>query len=439
MAELNKDITTLDLTTKVGKLYEKLYNYMVEAQKAVFPDMSQYIDASGNVDEAGINKASSEYADILMKNSAYNTAKSIVDTMGADDGAGLKLFAYTRNDKSMTDETAISNALGGVLPTEGTVVIITDTDVSSAIKYAYTGFAYHDGAWCNMNGRVDASNVIMRGNIILAGNYSSVGNISKGDSTTSTLETDGKSVADVINEIFSKTIEPTVVTPSVSFNASIYAGSVVKEAEIGTKFKPSWKAIFNPGSYSFNPTNVKDSAYLIKNDAGDTVGNLSEGTATTEVQLTDLPMMFNVSVSYTAGDKPMTNMGKESTSVQSISAGSCSASSIIKSYRNIFYGYDSSVDLNSSVIRALSYKKSAAGNIDFQENINASRIIVAIPKGTCSISKVIMPSSSNAEVTTEFIKQTVSVYGANGYAPIDYDVYVYAPAKMAGTYQITIV
>lgn len=53
-----------------------------------------------------------------------------------------------------------------------------------------------------------------------------------------------------------------------------------------------------------------------------------------------------------------------------------------------------------------------------------------------------MPSALNADVTALFVKQgtTVSVEGAESYAAVPYDVYVYQPASIdAGeTYSVTI-
>ena len=113
----------------------------------------------------------------------------------------------------------------------------------------------------------------------------------------------------------------------------------------------------------------------------------------------------------------------------------------------LFYGYESTLSsvtaetLTNAIVRGLSSKANGSGALTtFVENTSAKRIIIAAPKGTRNISQVIMPSSSNANVTPEFKKlsYSIKVSGANAYDPIDYDVWVYEPATMAGTYTVTL-
>ena len=103
----------------------------------------------------------------------------------------------------------------------------------------------------------------------------------------------------------------------------------------------------------------------------------------------------------------------------------------------------SDVALNSATIRGLAHNKaSGTGALaTFGAGAGAKKVIVAVPAGR-KITKVIMPSALNADVTALFVKQgtTVSVEGVNGYAGTAYDVYVYQPASIdAGeTYTVTI-
>lgn len=128
-----------------------------------------------------------------------------------------------------------------------------------------------------------------------------------------------------------------------------------------------------------------------------------------------------------------------------IAAGSASKdSNILQGVRYMFWGpVTADVELNSANIRKLAHNKaSAVGDLTtFGAGKGAKKVIVAVPADR-KITKVLMPSALNADVTALFVKQgtTVSVEGANGYTGTAYNVYVYQPASIdAGeTYSVTI-
>ena len=99
--------------------------------------------------------------------------------------------------------------------------------------------------------------------------------------------------------------------------------------------------------------------------------------------------------------------------------------------------------LNSASIRALSHKEAATKKTltTFGAGDSAKKVVIAVPAGY-KVTKVIMPSALNADVTALFVKQSaqVQVQGANAYAAAAYDVYVYQPASIdaAETYTVTI-
>lgn len=66
----------------------------------------------------------------------------------------------------------------------------------------------------------------------MAGDYTQFGNLTKAANGTATLQSQGKSVADVLTEILSKRLQPTITAqPSISgFNLS-----GAKAVEAGTK------------------------------------------------------------------------------------------------------------------------------------------------------------------------------------------------------------
>ena len=50
----------------------------------------------------------------------------------------------------------------------------------------------------------------------MAGNYDKVGNLTKTTTGTATFATGGKSVAEALQEIFTKKLQPTVTQPAAS-------------------------------------------------------------------------------------------------------------------------------------------------------------------------------------------------------------------------------
>ena len=99
--------------------------------------------------------------------------------------------------------------------------------------------------------------------------------------------------------------------------------------------------------------------------------------------------------------------------------------------------------IDSAAVRALAHKKATnTGTLDtFGAGEGAKKVVVAVPSDR-KITKVLMPSALNADVTALFVKQsaTVPVNGAEGYAAAAYNIYVYQPASIdAGeTYTVTI-
>lgn len=70
---------------------------------------------------------------------------------------------------------------------------------------AKAAYAHNGTDWEACDGNVDASKVILTSDIMMAGDYKNVGNKDKGSTTSSqNWETSGKSVAEALQEIFTK-------------------------------------------------------------------------------------------------------------------------------------------------------------------------------------------------------------------------------------------
>lgn len=105
-AELNFDEATLDKTSDLFHLYDRLYQGMVKANEVdapAFPSAEDLLvcDEKGNAvfdndgnpvldanKQAEVEQKSAEYSDILMKNSAYLFANAIMSVMSGSGGSG---------------------------------------------------------------------------------------------------------------------------------------------------------------------------------------------------------------------------------------------------------------------------------------------------------------------------------------------------------------
>ena len=104
-------------------------------------------------------------------------------------------------------------------------------------------------------------------------------------------------------------------------------------------------------------------------------------------------------------------------------------------FRNTFYGASTSKPaLDSAAIRALGKtgKAYAAGTLTINVPVGAQRVAIACIATAKGVTKVINETAMNADVTGTFVKSTVSVEGANGYAAKEYNVWVFEPAVAYG-------
>lgn len=100
-------------------------------------------------------------------------------------------------------------------PKKGDILIVDQTlkaaSGSDAAVIAKAAYAHNGTDWEACDGNVDASKVILTSDIMMAGDYKNVGNKDKGSTTASqNWATSGKSVAEALQEIFTKKLQPTV-------------------------------------------------------------------------------------------------------------------------------------------------------------------------------------------------------------------------------------
>ena len=308
--------------------------------------------------------------------------------------------------------------------------------VISGDKKSYTAFVY-DNAWKAMDGNYNASNVYFDKDLTYTVQFGTLAQ----PSGSGTFSAAGKNVEQVLSSLMAQEANPTKSNPAVSFSAQDGFGTF----EIGTKKNLTYTAALSAGSYTYGPaTGITAQTWEVsctgvsgtKSTANGTFENVvAEATA----------KKITAKATYNEGAVPVTNLGNPYPEGK-IAAGTASKdSNELKGVRYMFWGpmNDADMALNSANIRALAHKQaSGTGTLDtFGAGAGAKKVVVAVPAGR-KITKVLMPSALNADVTALFVKQgsQSNVEGAEGYTAAAYDVYVYQPASIdAGeTYSVTI-
>lgn len=364
------------------------------------------------------------------------------------------VHAAVKTDLSASDSSVIEeyfSAEGASEPKKGDVFVVNTT--VDGTSYELSAYAYNGESWIAMTGNVDADKVILRGNITMAGDYTQVGNKTKDQNGTAQFETDGKSVAEILTDIFSKRLQPTITAqPSVSG----FTLSGAKAVEAGTSIASAayTAASLNPGSYKYGPeTGVAVNNWTVQRitnlgteevlamavPAGTSLSTGSDDNDGAGFIIGDdggesvvSSLKYKVTANHGAGVTAHDNLGSASDPAVAIAAGSKSKeTSAYTPFRNYFYGATTEKpEVDSDYIRSLSKsgKAYAAGTITIQVPAGAQRIAIACITGKTGVTKVINETAMNADVTSTFTKSVVSVEGANGYSAKDYNVWVFEPA-----------
>lgn len=304
-------------------------------------------------------------------------------------------------------------------------------------KKSYTAYIYDDNVWKAMDGNYDASNVYFDTDLTYT---VAIGTLAKPNGSD-TLPAKGKSVKEVLASILAKEAYPSHTNPAVTISGESGYGTF----EVGTLRNLAYTGNLSAGSYTYGPpTGIEVTSWSASCTGVAETKNTKSGTFENVMADTTVKTV-TVTAHYGDGAIPVTNLGNPYAS-QQIKAGSASkSSSQLKGVRYMFWGpmTDAGAELSSANIRALAHNKaSGTGELTtFGAGAGAKKVVVAVPAGY-KITKVLMPSALNADVTALFVKQGTQsqVEGANGYAAAAYDVYVYQPASIdAGeTYSVTI-
>lgn len=392
----------------------------------------------------------------LLDDTTVNLDGCVTDEELAAALAGLgggALYEGTKSDLSASDSSVIEAYFAAhtdITPKAGDVFVVT-TAVGGK-EYEKSAYQYTGEAWEAMTGNVDADKVIMRENLMLAGDYDRIGNWTKDKNGTATKEVSGKSVAAILKDLTSKTLQPTI-TANPSINGFGLSGAGAVEAGTPVATASYLAASLNPGSYKYGPkagTGVVASNWKVEritdggteqvasvdaaslpagsdNNGGNgfIIGDAGGDNAVASLK-------YRVTATHGAGAQAEDNLGGASNPAVAIAAGSKTKDSAAYTpFRNYFFGATAEKPaLDSAYIRGLtkSGKAYAPGVITVNVPAGANRVVIACIAGKTGVKKVINETALNADVTDTFAKKTVAVEGANGYTAKDYNAWVFEPA-----------
>ena len=314
-------------------------------------------------------------------------------------------------------------------------VVISAIDGAEGTKKSYTAYVYDEGAWKAMDGNYDAGNVYFGKDITYTVGF---GTLAK-PSGSATFNAKGKSLEQVLSSLMAQEANPSKTEPAVSFTTSNGLGTY----EIGTKKNLIYAVSLSAGSYTYGPaTGITAQSWSVACDG--VTKTTANGTFENVVAEATAKKMV-ATATYGDGAIPVTNLGNAYPAGKIVAGSKSKESSSYVGVRYMFWGpmTDAGAELSSANIRALAHKEAGSKKTlsTFGAGAGAKKVVVAVPAGY-KITKVLMPSALNADVTALFVKQGTQsqVEGANGYAAAAYDVYVYQPASIdAGeTYSVTI-
>lgn len=333
-----------------------------------------------------------------------------------------------------TDVTAITRVVGAAELHIGDTAIVKR--VISGDKTSYTAYVY-DSEWKAMDGNYRADNVYFDDDITYT---VAIGTLAK-PSGSAKFAAKGKNVEQVLSSLMAQEANPSKSNPAVSFSAQGGFGTF----EIGTKKNLTYTAALSTGSYTYGPaTGIIAQTWEVS--CTGVTGTKSTATGTFESVVAEATAKkITAKATYNEGTVPVTNLGNPYPAGKIVAGTASKDSGELKGVRYMFWGPMTEADaaLNSANIRALAHKDATGAKTlgTFGAGAGAKKVIVAVPAGR-KITKVLMPSALNADVTALFVKQgsQSSVEGAEGYTAAAYDVYVYQPASIdAGeTYSVTI-
>lgn len=327
----------------------------------------------------------------------------------------------------------------------GDILIIKDKIGNDTNKYQHTAYVFYDNDWTAMDGNYDAANVYFNEDLIVTTKVGTITSLTNGQAT---LAAKGKNLKQVLSSLLAKQTEPTVTQPKATItltNGGVY--------EVGTRITPVWKTTFSKGAYSFGPdTEVQDTGATVSFTGLDETSTIAagaingaSGSVSTEIEIGD-GETYSATLTYGWNDSPnipKDNLGNESSVVSKIigKSNQTATSGTISGYRAWFWG--GLTDAENISRDTLNKSDAKIADITFDlaasDYENCDRIVIAIPVAdNKKVSKVLLKSASNADITSEFKLENLNILGANNYTGKPYNVWVYQPASLDSTEEYTI-
>lgn len=362
---------------------------------------------------------------------------------GATKFESLPYYSVSENvfqvsvDKGADHIAAITTAVGSTVLVKGDTAIVKENLIAGdSSKVVYTGYVYNGTAWAAMDGNVRAENVYFSTDTVYT---KPIGVLTVPSSGQGVYASTGKNLVQYMDGIMSKEENPTKTDPAVSLSVT-GLGSV----EIGTKVDLKYTASLSAGSYTYGPaTGITAKSWSVSCTGVTEKETTASGTFS-QVQATETAKTITAIATYGNGAMPVTNKGNAYSAAQ-IKAGSATKTSgSLTGVRHMYWGtMTTDAAITSATVRALAKHEAVANKTlaNYTAGASAKKVVVAVPSGK-KVSKVLLTTSMNADITSQFVKQsaTVSVEGANGYTAAAYNIFVYQPASIdaAETYAITI-
>lgn len=356
-----------------------------------------------------------------------DTIKGIIDN-------NRSAFTEVVPNEGETDVQALARVITN--PKKGDMAVVIRTFVEG--KESYTAYIHDGTGFKAMDGNYSADNVYFDKDLTYTAN---IGVLTVPSTGSGTIQASGKNVKEVLAGILAKEKNPSASAPAVTIGTQTNFGTF----EIGTKKNLVYGATLSAGSYTYGPATGITAKTWEATCTGVTGSKTTASGTFENVVAEATPKTVTVKATYDAGAIPVTNLGNPYPAGQ-IKAGSASkVSGSLVGVRYMFWGpmTDASAELNSANIRALTHKEESKAKTlaTFGAGAGAKKVVVAVPAGR-KITKVLLTSAMNADITSIFVKQGTQsqVEGAEGYTAATYDVYVYQPASIGAgeTYAVTI-
>jgi hypothetical protein len=363
-----------------------------------------------------IENVPTELADKVSKNDFETFRDTVTEQINEAANRVYEFEGDPMNIDSFADQ---------LTPNSGDVIVIKDpvTLIKSAYSYDRTN------GWIACDGNVAADKVIIRSDITLAGDFERIGNFTKTKTGSVPLGSAGLSVEALLTRLLSQRIQPTITaSPSISLALS---GASATSYEAGSELAISYVATFNPGAYTFGPaTGIEASTWSVKLMDGDSVLQTlttNEGTFDTVTITDDSALAITAEAEYTEGADALDNLGAVSSPTVKITADTVDASSAtITGYRNYFCGYTANTAVDAATISAANIRALLAASKNRPTALTTTgmqQIIVAVPSDDEITTVEITNAVTTAPAGSVEVVRDVAVPGANGYEPINYDIF----------------